>query len=502
MKKIVTGATRASDAGAHPAPPCTMVIFGAGGDLTKRLLVPAVYNLAVSGLLDDGFRLVGVDVSFDDADAWRASLDAQMRAFVDDPTGEFHPDAIDAEAWSWLRERMDYVRADFTDPATHANLKDRVGTGSAIFYLAVAARFFEPIAERLGESGLMAEAGGAFRHLVVEKPFGSDLASARALNAALLQRMNEHQIYRIDHFMGKETVQSILAMRFANAMFEPLWNRDHIASVEITAAETIGVEGRGRFYEPTGALRDMVPNHLFQLLCVVAMDPPASLAPERVRAEKTRLVQAVRPLRKHDVAFGRYEEGEIAGKTHVGYREEPNVSPASETETFVAARLDVRNWRWAGVPFVLRTGKRLRARATRVVLQFRPAPYQLFEGVPEGGDTSDRITIEIGPDQAIEIAFDVKRPGPHLELAKAATRFDFADAFAEEPNVGYEALLLDCMEGDATLFQRADTIEAAWAIVDPVLGGRSRPVVEPYAAGSDGPAAAEKLAPFGWSSLV
>ena len=499
MRKIVTGTTRASDAGAHPAPPCTMVVFGAGGDLTKRLLVPAIYNLAVSGLLHDGFRLIGVDISFNDADAWRAFLEAQMQAFVDDPTGEFHPDAIDAQAWSWLGERVDYVRADFTDSATHAALKERIGDGSAIFYLAVAARFFEPISERLGEGGLMREANGAFRRLVVEKPFGSDLTSARALNAALLARMSEQQIYRIDHFMGKETVQSILTMRFANAMFEPLWNRDHIASVEITATETIGVEGRGRFYEQTGALRDMVPNHLFQLLCVVAMDPPASLAAESVRAEKTRLLQAVRPLRKHDVTFGRYEAGEIGGKALVGYREEPNVSPASETETFVAARLDVRNWRWAGVPFVLRTGKRLGARATRVVLQFRPAPYELFPGVPEGGDTSDRITIEIGPDQAIEIAFDVKRPGPHLELAKATTRFDFADAFAEEPNVGYEALLLDCMEGDATLFQRADTIEAAWAVVDPVLAGRSRPAVKPYAAGSDGPASANDLAPFGWS---
>lgn len=502
MKKIVTGSTHASAAGQHVAPACTLVIFGAGGDLTKRLLVPAIYNLAVENLLPDGFRLVGVDLSFDNATSWKASLEAQMNAFVADREGEFHPEAIDEKAWTWLSQRMDYVKADFTDPASHAALSKRLQDKSAIFYLAVAARFFEPIATRLGEGGLMREPRSAFRHLVVEKPFGSDLKSARRLNAALLAHMREDQIFRIDHFMGKEAVQSILAMRFGNAMFEPLFSRDHIASVEITAAETIGVEGRGRFYEPTGAMRDMVPNHLFQLLCMVAMDPPSSLAPEAVRAEKTRLLQAVRPLHKADVVFGRYEVGEVEGKSRIGYRDEPDVSPTSETETYVAARLDVQNWRWAGVPFLVRTGKRMVERKTQIVLRFGPSPFQLFPEVPEGSETSDTIVLTIGPSQAIEIAFDVKRPGPEMQLVKAATRFDFDAAFEDRPNVGYEALLLDCMHGDATLFQRADTIEAAWSIVDPVLEGRSRPDVEPYAAGSEGPEGASKLAPHGWSPLV
>ena len=394
--------------------------------------------------------------------------------------------------------RAAFAAGDFTEDATLAALAERLGEGSALFYLAVPARFFGPIAEGLGRAGLLREPEGAFRRLVIEKPFGSELASARAPNARVLSVAREDQVFRIDHFLGKEPVQSILAMRFANRLFEPLWSSAHIDRVEITAAETIGVEGRGRFYEPTGALRDRVPNHLFQLLCMVAMDPPSSLDAEAIRAEKTRLLQAVRPVGPGDVVLGQHAAGKVGGRAVPGYREEADVAPGSATETYAALRLSVENWRWAGVPLLMRTGKRMTARRIEVAVHLRAAPFALFPEVPQGRDNSDRITLSVAPEQAIEIAFDVKRPGPEMALGLAATRFDFHDAFEERPNAGYEALLHDAMTDDATLFQRADTIEAAWAMVDGVLSGEGRPAPEPYAAGTDGPEAAAHLDPDGW----
>lgn len=343
MEKIVTGPRPSASPGSKPAPPCTVVVFGAGGDLTARLLVPSLYNLELAGLLSDGFELHGVDLAAPDEETWKRHLSGIMQGFTHDPNAEFHPDRIDAAAWGRLMDRASYTRADFTEAATFRVLAERLGGGSAIFYLAVPARFFGSIADALGAAGLLTEGGGAFRRLVIEKPFGADQPSAQALNARILAVAREDQIFRIDHFMGKEAVQSILAMRFANRIFEPLWRAEHIDRIEITAAETLGVEGRGRFYEPTGALRDMVPNHLFQLLCMVAMEPPTSLCAEAVRSEKTRLLRCVRAVAPGDVVFGQYAAGTMDGAPVPAYRNEPDVAPDSETETYVAMRLRVEN---------------------------------------------------------------------------------------------------------------------------------------------------------------
>ena len=490
MNRIATGPRPASRPGTDAAPSCTMVLFGAAGDLAKRLLIPSLYNLAEGGLLADDFRLVGVDAADLDEDAWKTSLRQTVDGFMRDPDAEFHPERIDDAAWERLMDRASLVRADFTDSRAFDGLREAVGKGSVLFYLAVPAHFFAGIAEGLGRAGLFAEVDGTFRRLVVEKPFGSDLSSARELNTRLLTVAREDQIFRIDHFMGKEPVQSILAMRFGNRMFEPLLSAEHVERVEITAAETLGVEGRAKFYEPTGALRDMVPNHLFQLLCMIAMDPPSSLDPEAVRLEKTRLLRAVRPVAQMDVVFGQYGAGQIGGTAVPAYRDEPGVAPDSETETYVALTLHVENWRWSGTPFLLATGKRMSQKRTQIVLRFRPPPSRLFDEAPGAAvdvpDTSDRITLTVDPVEGIEIAFDVKQPGPGMKLAPIVSRFRFDEAFAESPNVGYEVLLYDAMLGDATLFQRADTIEAAWAVVDPVLTGE-RPTLRAYAAGTDGP---------------
>ncbi|MEF2070286.1 glucose-6-phosphate dehydrogenase [Consotaella aegiceratis] len=501
MREIITGPLPSSAPGTGQTPPATLVIFGANGDLTSRLLFPSLYNLACAGLLDDGFRILGLDIAGGSTEAWRTKLGDVMRSFTTDRAAEFHPAKIDDERWDWLMQRAELVQADFSQDETFAALKERVGDDSAIFYLAVPSRFFGGIIDHLGRSGLLQEPDDKFRRLIIEKPFGSDLASSKTLNRRILRRAREDQVFRIDHFMGKEPVQSILAMRFANGLFEPLWRSEYIDRVEITAAETIGVEGRGRFYEPTGVLRDMVPNHLFQLLCMVAMDPPSSLDAEAIRSEKTRLLEAVRPLQPSDMVFGQYGAGTINGKPVPAYREEPDVAPDSVTATYVAARLQVDSWRWAGTPFYLRTGKRLAARRTEIALYLKPAPFALFPEAPRGAATSDMIVLSIGPQQGIEIVFDVKRPGPTMDIAKAATRFDFQESFEERPNVGYEVLLYDCMRGDTTLFQRADTIEASWRIVDPVLrNGQSSPP-EIYAAGTPGPACAGDVCLTGWRDL-
>ena len=315
-----------SAAGTRCAPPCTLVIFGAGGDLTKRLLIPSVYNLACAHLLPDTFSIIGVDIVQQDDAAWRGNLTAAMQSFTTDKTAEAYTPELNADAWKWVGDRLHYLSGDFKDPATFDRLQQSLGGGSAIFYLAVAARFFTTVVEGLGKAQMFKESDAAFRHLVIEKPFGSDLPSAQALNAAILAQADESQVYRIDHFLGKETVQSIMAVRFGNGMFEPTWRREYIDHVQITAAETVGVEMRGSFYEPTGALRDMVPNHLFTLLSMVAMDPPNSFDADDVRTEKSRVAKAMRPVQPADAVRGQYESGTEAGKPVVGYRQEPNVS--------------------------------------------------------------------------------------------------------------------------------------------------------------------------------
>lgn len=483
----------ASPAGKRPAPPCTLVIFGAGGDLTKRLLMPALYNLAVDGLLDDGMQIVGVNHGERETNEWVEDLHQSLQKFAADKASTFHAGKLDDNAWEWVAQRLEYMAGDFETPDTFARLTDKLAQapgGNVIFYLAVGSRFFKPIVGHLGESGLLKE-GAGFRRIVIEKPFGNDLASARDLNAHILSYAQESQVYRIDHFLGKDTVQSILAVRFANALFEPVWRREYIDSVQITAAETIGVEGRGKFYEQTGAFRDMVPNHLFQLLGMVAMEPPNSFDAEAVRDKKAEIFDAILPLTPDDVVFGQYENGPAG----VAYRDEPDVAPDSSTETYAAARVFIENWRWAGVPFYLRTGKRLAARRTEISVQLKPVPFRLFRDTPVGALTPNVLTLRIDPAHGTSFDFNVKTPGPVMQVGPVQSSFDYGDFFAERANVGYETLLYDCMLGDETLFQRADSIEAGWCAVDGVLHPKTGGAlaVHGYAAGSAGPAEADAL---------
>ena len=478
--------------GIEPAPPCTLVIFGAGGDLTKRLLMPALYNLAGGGLLPDKLTIVGVDHNANDDAGWRKDLTDTMQSFTKDKSAEFHADHIDEKAWSFIAERLHFLQGDFENDETYRGLAGRI-EGSAVFYCAVAARFFGPVVDGLGKAGLLKQGGDVFRRVVIEKPFGSDLASAQALNARILKQAEESQFYRIDHFLGKETVQSMMAIRFANGIFEPIWRREFIDHVQITAAETVGVELRGGFYEPTGALRDMVPNHMFQLLCMVAMEPPNSFDAEAVRTEKAKLAQAVKPIRPDHAVRGQYTAGSEQGREVPAYRDEPYVAKDSVTETFIALKLEIENWRWAGVPFYVRTGKRMKGRLTEIAVHFKPAPYRLFRDTPVETIAPNVMRIRIDPDAGAATEINVKAPGPQMRLGRVQTSFCYKDFFAETPNVGYETLLYDCMTGDATLFQRADNIEAGWAAVDLLLEGWPQGDVAFYAAGSDGPREADDL---------
>ncbi|WP_019906139.1 glucose-6-phosphate dehydrogenase [Methylobacterium sp. 77] len=471
------------------APACTLVIFGAAGDLTKRLLMPALYNLASDGLLSDELKIVGIDHNDRTTDQWRDDLSQTMQSFTQDRTSEFHPASIDPRHWGFIRDRLTFTKGDFEAAETYQRLGAAV-SGSVIFYLAVSARFFGPVVDNLGAAGLLKEADGGFRRVVIEKPFGTDLASAEALNARILKQADEGQVFRIDHFLGKETVQSILALRFANGMLEPIWNARHIDHVQITAAETIGVEQRGAFYEPTGALRDMVPNHLFQLLSMVAMEPPGSFDAEDIRNEKARIEQAVLPVAPDHAVRGQYAAGEEQGRPVRGYREEDNVSGDSRTETYVALKLAIENPRWSGVPFYLRTGKRMAGRLTEIAVHFKPPSHGLFAGTELAPNV---MRLHIDPEQGLSTQWNAKRPGPEMHLGAVTSSFRFGDFFTETPSVGYETLIYDCMVGDPTLFQRADAIEAGWAAVDPLIQAWADAPVEAYAAGSDGPAGADTL---------
>jgi glucose-6-phosphate 1-dehydrogenase len=484
-----------------------MVIFGAAGDLTKRLVVPALYNLVAAKQLPDGFQLVGVDLAAKTTAEWRDGLTETMKKFVGG-SGEFEADHIDQAAWGWLAERMSYLQGDLGDPGTYSRLGTRLakldktaGTaGNHLFYLAVADRFFSTAVAGLGAAGLVTESGDQWRRVVIEKPFGHDLASAKALNAEILKTLQEHQIYRMDHFLGKETVQNIMALRFANGLFEPLWNRRHIDHVQITAAETVGVEQRGKFYEKTGALRDMVPNHVFQLLAMTAMEPPISFDANAVRAKKAEVIEAIRPLQPgrvlRDVVRGQYGAGTVLDKPVRAFREEPDVAPNSNVETFVAWKLKIDNWRWAGVPFYLRTGKYMARRWTEIAIRFHQAPYTLFRGTHVERMNPNWMILRIQPDEGIALEFAAKRPGPSVKLSTVSMDFAYKTYFKMAPNTGYETLIYDCMIGDATLFQRADNVEAGWRAVQPILDGwadhppRDFPN---YVAGGTGPEAADEL---------
>jgi glucose-6-phosphate 1-dehydrogenase len=492
---------------APPAPPCAMVIFGAAGDLTKRLVVPALYNLAQAGQLSNQFQLVGVDHHAGSAEQWRKNLAGALEGFVAQGS-ELRVDAIDQSAWRWLSERMSYVQGDLNDPNAYLLLRDHLAAldktaatgGNYLFYLAVGDRFFAPAIAQLGAAGLATEENGQWRRVVIEKPFGHDLPSAKALNADILQTLKETQIYRIDHFLGKETVQNIMALRFANGLFEPLWNRQQIDHVQITVAETLGVEHRGNFYEKTGALRDMVPNHVFQLLAMTAMEPPNSFDADAVRSKKTEVIQAIKPIDPgqalRDAVRGQYGGGTVMGESALPYRQEPLVAPNSPTETFVAWKLNIDNWRWAGVPFYLRTGKRLRRRSTEIAIRFHQAPYALFRDTCVERMHPNWMILRIQPDEGIALEFAAKRPGPVVKLSTVSMDFAYKTYFKIAANTGYETLIYDCMIGDPTLFQRADTVEAGWQAAQPILeawAGNPPPDFPNYAAGSSGPAAADEL---------
>ena len=490
------------------APPCAMVIFGSSGDLTKRLLIPALYNLAKAGRLSDKFALIGVDRTDRSHEEFRAYLAEGVRSFVSD-TGTGPVTApFDARAWEFLAARMTHLKGDVTDPAMYDQLGQALkeietahGTaGNVVFYLAVAASLFAPVVERLAAAGLTREEDQHWRRVIIEKPFGHDLESARELDARLAKVLSEDQIYRMDHFLGKETVQNIMVLRFANGIFEPLWNRDHIDHVQITVAETVGVERRAAFYEETGALRDMVPNHVFQLLSLTAMEPPNSFAADAVRTEKDKVLEAVIPLDDNDVrrnvVRGQYTAGVVRGVPIKAYREEEGVAPDSMTETYVALRLGIDNWRWAGVPFYMRTGKALTRRTTEIAIQFKQVPFALFRDTPVETLTPNVLALQIQPDEGISLQFGAKRPGPDIHLGAVRMDFRYRDYFNTDPSTGYETLVYDCMIGDPILFQRADSVEASWAVVQPVLdlwhSDKSVPL-EFYTAGTAGPDAAEQL---------
>jgi glucose-6-phosphate 1-dehydrogenase len=484
------------------ANPCSFVIFGASGDLTSRLLIPALYRLTVQRRLPDALAIVGVAHSHRSDDVFRRGVQQALETHV----GE----KLDQGAVTWLIERCSYVQGEFEDSATYGRLDEALKKieaerripGNRVYYLATPPNAFVPIVKRLGEKGLAQEkdSKNGWRRIIVEKPFGTDLKSAQALNRELLAVFAEAQIYRIDHFLGKETVQNIMALRFANGIFESLWNRDRIDHVQITAAETVTVDGRGKFYDATGALRDMVPNHLFQILTLVAMEPPTSFVANEVRAEKAKVLHAVHPF-SHDTAMrdvmrGQYGAGIVNGKNVAAYREAPDVSRDSTTETFVALRLMIDNWRWAGVPFYLRTGKALVARRTEVAIKFKEAPFTPFRETPIDTLGENFAVLRIQPDEGIALQFNAKVPGPQLALGGVQMDFKYKDYFDAEPSTGYETLLYDCMIGDATLFQQADEIETGWRIVQPILDDwREAPArdLAIYPAGSEAPPSADEL---------
>ncbi|MBK8178143.1 MAG: glucose-6-phosphate dehydrogenase [Planctomycetes bacterium] len=482
------------------APPCTMVIFGAAGDLTKRKLIPSLYNLAREKLLPDEFAVLGVA---------RADLDhAGFRKQLADEIAGFVPGKLDPKLWEWLEKRIYYLPGKFDDPETFKRLSvelERIEgqhrtRGNLLFYLATSPDYFAGVTKSLKDAGLAGEEPGRWRRVIVEKPFGRDLVTAKELNASLLSVLSERQIYRIDHYLGKETVQNILVFRFANGIFEPIWNRRYVDHVQITVAETLGVEKRGGYYDRAGCLRDMVPNHIFQLISLVGMEPPISFDADAVRDEQSKVLRAIRPLAPEEVLShtvrGQYGAGGIAGRALTHYRSEPGVDPRSHTETYVAMKLGIDSWRWNGVPFYLRVGKALATRTTEITINFRRPPLVLFRNTNVGELTPNQLVISVQPKEGISLSFGAKVPGATLKVGGVDMEFDYSRHFGSMPATGYERLMYDAMLGDQTLFQRADMVEAGWSVVAPVLDvwqalpPRGFPN---YPAGTWGPADADTL---------
>ncbi len=475
------------------APPCAVVIFGATGDLTRRKLLPALYRLTQQRLIPNEFAILGSARHPLTDDEFRASMYEALTEFASD-------ESLDESAWQSFAKHIFYQQGDFIEADIYEKLKTKLEQidsefqtqGNRLFYLATSPEFFGVIAEQLGAAKLALPRKGSWTRIIVEKPFGHDLKSARALNNKIAAVFEEKQVYRIDHYLGKETVQNLLAFRFANSIFEPLWNRQYIDHVQITNAETKGVEGRGGYYEKAGALRDMIQNHVFQVTSLIAMEPPASLSANAVRDEKAKAMQTVRPLPLDQidqfVVRGQYGPGKVLGDTVPGYREEPGVDPKSSTETFAALKLYLDNWRWSGVPFFIRSGKRLQKDVTEIAIQFKDVPHRLF-------DESDAplqpnvLIIRIQPNEGITLRFGAKLPGQAMRIRQVTMDFRYGSSFGVKSPEAYERLLLDCMLGDSTLYARRDMVERGWEIVTPILEAWKKPALDfpNYEAGSWGP---------------
>ena len=485
----------------RPGPPCIFVIFGASGDLTKRKLIPALFNLRCLGLLPEQFAVIGVAITPGDDASFRAQMSSDIQQFATHP--------VDQAEWNAFVSSCYYVAGDFNEPAVFQSLKEKIEAvrkernipgGNIVFNLAVTPTLFGTVASQLGAAGLLEESPDGYRRVIIEKPFGRDLDTARALNKELHKNLDESQIYRIDHYLGKETVQNIMVFRFANMIFEPNWNRRYVDSVQITVAERLGVENRGGYLDHYGVLRDMVQNHMLSVLSLIAMEPPGSITGDAVRNEKVKVLDAIRPMEPEEViencVRGQYGAGVIDGQQVPAYRDEPSVDPRSNTETYAALRLFVENWRWADVPFYLRTGKRLAKHLTQVVIRFKRTPLMLFGEKVTSDAGPNALILNIQPEESITIMIRAKKPGPSIVVDNIPLDFDYSQFGHQSPATGYETLLHDCMIGDMTLFHREDSVDASWRIVNPILDvwGALPPRDFPdYEAGSWGPASADKL---------
>src|SRR3984893_15738401 len=485
--------------GGNGSEPCTVVLFGASGDLAKRKVIPAMYDLATHGLLGPTYAIVGFARTPMNDESFRASLVEASKSM-----SEVGP--IDPKKWDEFASNLHYQPGEYGKQEDFANLAKRLTelegqkklVGNRLFYLSTPPEVYKDIVEQLGKAGLARPTNpNSWVRIIIEKPFGRDLASAKELNKIVLSVFEEHQVYRIDHYLGKDTVQNLLVLRFSNGIFEPLWNRNYVDHVQITAAETLGVERRGGFYETAGALRDMIQSHVLQLTSLVAVEPPASFDATSVQNEKLKVLQSIRPFNLEMVAQsvvrGQYAPGQLDGKRLPGYREEPGVSQTSRTETFVAACLLIDNWRWAGVPFYLRTGKRLATRSTEIMIQFRCAPHIVFR---EREIEPNRLILNIQPEEGISVSFGAKRPGTEMRIGNVNMNFSYKEGFGEASRSAYATLVNDCLRGDATLFDRGDNVEAAWALIDPILdvwSAAKTAKVPEYPAGSWGPRESDLL---------
>jgi len=490
---------RSSSVYGTTADPCTVILFGASGDLAKRKVIPAMYDLAQHDSLGERYSIVGFARTPMTDESFRTTIGEAAKTI-----SEVGP--IDPAKWNEFSSNLYYSAGEYGDPNSYAQLAKRLAEidkeknlgGNRLFYLSTPPEVYPNIVEQLGRAGLAKPSNpNSWVRIIIEKPFGRDLASARELNKIVLNVFEEKQVYRIDHYLGKDTVQNLLVLRFGNGIFEPLWNRNYVDHVQITAAETLGVERRGGFYETAGALRDMIQSHVLQLTSLTAVEPPASFDATAVRNEKLKVLQSIRPFNLEMVAQsvvrGQYAPGNVGGKKLAGYREEPGVSSSSRTETFVGMRLLIDNWRWAGVPFYLRTGKRLAKRTTEIMIQFRCAPHIVFR---EREVEPNRLVLNIQPDEGISVSFGAKRPGTEMSIGNVTMNFSYREAFGGGSRSAYATLVNDCLRGDATLFDRGDSVEAAWSLVDPILDVWSAArtgTVPTYPAGTWGPKESDQL---------